>query len=210
MSEEYLVPHGYGEETLVEKKSRFIGRIWRVEREADALAKLKEIREKYWDASHHTFAYRIKQDNLMRYSDDGEPQGTAGMPILEVLRREELQNVCCIVTRYFGGTLLGAGGLTRAYGKAAKLALDAAGIDCMKEWTRFQMEVPYAMFDTIRRQLELMKCQELKMEYTDIIHIEAIISSEMFSACKKSVLDTSSGQIQAKVIENCFRGVQIR
>ena len=115
--EEYLVPSGEGIAELVEKRSRFLGHIWLTQTEEEALQCIKKMREQHWDATHNVYAYLIK-DGAMRYSDDGEPQGTAGIPVLEVLRKEGIYNVCCVVTRYFGGTLLGAGGLVRAYGKA--------------------------------------------------------------------------------------------
>lgn len=121
-----LHPHRPAAETMIEKKSRFTGRIWPVETEEEALAHIKKTRDEFWDATHNVYAYIIK-GGATRYSDDGEPGGTAGMPVLNVLRQAEISNVCCVVTRYFGGTLLGAGGLVRAYGRAAKLALDAAG-----------------------------------------------------------------------------------
>ena len=125
--DEYLIPTKDADAEMIEKKSRFIGHIFRTETEEEALARLKEMRETYWDATHNVYAYVIK-DGPTRFSDDGEPGGTAGMPVLDVLQREGVYNVCCVVTRYFGGTLLGTGGLVRAYSRSAKLALDAAGL----------------------------------------------------------------------------------
>ena len=114
MSEDYLTPAAYGEAELIEKRSRFIGRVWPVESEAEALEHLKEIRARHWDATHNVYAYILREGGTMRYSDDGEPQGTSGMPTLTVFRAKEIQNVLCVVTRYFGGILLGTGGLVRA------------------------------------------------------------------------------------------------
>ena len=127
--DEYLVPSEYGEDEFIEKKSRFIGRIWPVETEEEALARIQEMKKKHYDATHNCWAYIIR-DGAVRFSDDGEPGGTAGMPMLQVLQREGLFNAVCVVTRYFGGILLGAGGLTRAYGKAARDALSAAARGC--------------------------------------------------------------------------------
>ena len=104
---EYLVPTGDGEAQFIERRSRFIGHIFLTETEEEALARLKQMREQYWDATHNVYAYIIR-DGATRFSDDGEPGGTAGMPVLQVLQREELYNVTCVVTRYFGGILLGA------------------------------------------------------------------------------------------------------
>ena len=124
--EEYLVPTQFGEDEFYEKKSHFIGRVWPVETEEAALAKIQEMKKQHYDATHNCWAYIIK-DGPVRFSDDGEPGGTAGMPMLQVLQREGLFNIVCVVTRYFGGILLGAGGLVRAYTKGAKIAVDAAG-----------------------------------------------------------------------------------
>ena len=123
----YYVPVDAGEAEFTEKRSHFLGHVRRVETEAEARAFLDEMRKKYYDARHNCWCYRLREGGVERYSDDGEPQGTAGQPMLNVFQRENVENVVCIVTRYFGGILLGAGGLTRAYAKAAKDALDNAG-----------------------------------------------------------------------------------
>ena len=108
MEKDYFVPFAsYGEDKFEEKRSKFTGRLWHVETAEDAVAKIKEMRETFWDATHNCYAYILREGNVMRYSDDGEPQGTAGMPILEVLRHENLTDCVCVVTRYFGGVLLG-------------------------------------------------------------------------------------------------------
>lgn len=110
---EYFIPTGASETELVEKRSRFLGHVWPVESEGEARARIEEIRKKHYDARHHCWCYRIREGGVERYSDDGEPQGTAGQPMLNVFQREGVTNVCCVVTRYFGGILLGAGGLVR-------------------------------------------------------------------------------------------------
>ena len=125
--DEYLVPTDFGEDEFTEKKSRFIGRVWPVETEEEALEKIQQMKKQHYDATHNCWAYIIK-DGAVRFSDDGEPGGTAGMPMLQVLQREGLFNIVCVVTRYFGGILLGAGGLVRAYTKGAKIAVDAAEV----------------------------------------------------------------------------------
>ena len=132
---EYFVPTGASETELVEKRSRFLGHVWPVESEEEARARIEEIRKKHYDARHHCWCYRIREGGVERYSDDGEPQGTAGQPMLNVFQREGVTNVCCVVTRYFGGILLGAGGLVRAYTQSAKDALDAAASSVSRaEW----------------------------------------------------------------------------
>ena len=115
MEKDYFVPFAdFGEDKFEEKRSKFTGRLWHVETAEQAVAKIKEMRETFWDATHNCYAYILREGNVMRYSDDGEPQGTAGMPILEVLRHENLTDCVCVVTRYFGGILLGTGGPGRA------------------------------------------------------------------------------------------------
>ena len=123
---EYLVPYANAESEFEEKRSRFISHVFLVESEAEARARIDEMKKKYYDARHNCWCF-VLHDGTVRYGDDGEPQGTAGQPMLNVFQRENVENVVCIVTRYFGGILLGAGGLTRAYAKAAKDALDNAG-----------------------------------------------------------------------------------
>ena len=125
--DEYLVPTGYGEDEFVEKKSRFIGRVWPVDTEEEALEKIQQMKKQHYDATHNCWAYVIK-DGPMRFSDDGEPGGTAGNPMMQVLQRENIYNVVCVVTRYFGGILLGAGGLVETLHSNAKVnAVDYTG-----------------------------------------------------------------------------------
>ena len=153
---EYLVPFEDAESEFVEKRSRFISHVWRVESEAEARARIEEMKKRYYDARHNCWCYILKEGGVVRYSDDGEPQGTAGQPMLNVFQREAVTNVCCVVTRYFGGVLLGAGGLTRAYTKGAKDALDAAGICRMSLWTVWDVPSTYPLFE--RMKLEIAAC----------------------------------------------------
>lgn len=151
---EYLVPFEDAESEFTEKRSRFISHIWRVETEAEARARIEETKKRYYDARHNCWCYLIRQGGVVRYSDDGEPQGTAGQPMLNVFVREEVTNVCCVVTRYFGGILLGAGGLTRAYAKGAKDALDAAGISRMSLWTLWDIPCTYPLYERVKLEVE--------------------------------------------------------
>ena len=149
----YRVPFENAESEFVEKRSRFISHIWRVETEAEARTRIEEMKKKYYDARHNCWCYLL-HDGPVRYSDDGEPQGTAGQPMLNVFQREEVTNVCCVVTRYFGGILLGAGGLTRAYAKGAKDALDAAGICRMSLWTEWDVPCTYPLLERMKLAVE--------------------------------------------------------
>ena len=144
--EDYLVPRGVGQAEYIEKKSRFLGGVYPVTSEQEAKEILERVRRQHYDARHNCWCYILKSGQK-RYSDDGEPQGTAGQPMLNVFERERVVDVLCVVTRYFGGILLGAGGLCRAYTKAAKDALDAAGISKMQPWLRQQITVSYALFE---------------------------------------------------------------
>jgi len=148
---EYLIPTGYGEIELVEKRSRFIGRVWQVSTEEEAVAHLSAIRTAHRDANHNVYAYIIRESGVVRYSDAGEPQGTAGMPALNVFSKEEVTNVLCVVTRYFGGTLLGAGGLVRAYAQAAKMALDAAGVSVVRMWQEVLLACSYGQYERLSK-----------------------------------------------------------
>ena len=147
--DEYLVPTAFGEDEFYEKKSHFIGRVWPVETEEEALEKIQAMKKQHYDATHNCWAYIIK-DGAVRFSDDGEPGGTAGMPMLQVLQREGLYNIVCVVTRYFGGILLGAGGLVRAYTKGAKIAVDAAGKSMKRVWTVVYLPCPYPFYERVK------------------------------------------------------------
>ena len=147
----YRVPTAHGKAEFVEKRSRFIGQVWPVSAEEEALAHLSETQKQHRDANHNVYAYIIRNTGVIRYSDNGEPQGTAGQPVLHVLQREEITNVLCVVTRYFGGTLLGAGGLVRAYSQGAKIALDAAGISVVRMWRQILMSCTYAQYERFRK-----------------------------------------------------------
>ena len=145
----YRVPFENGESEFTEKRSRFISHIWRVETEAEARARIEEMKKRYYDARHNCWCYLLKEGGVVRYSDDGEPQGTAGQPMLNVFQREEVWNVCCVVTRYFGGILLGTGGLVRAYTTAASRALDSAEQVTVQPVVRLATTVDYPLYERV-------------------------------------------------------------
>ena len=152
--ESYRTLAGPGRDEVVIQKSRFIGQAWPCATEEDALACLRQVREQTRDAKHHCYADIIGQnEGILRYSDDGEPGGTAGMPMLSLMRSEHLVNCCCVVTRYFGGILLGTGGLVRAYTQGCRIALDAAGIVRMERTCMDLCEVPYGYWDSVQYAL---------------------------------------------------------
>ena len=166
MEKDYFVPFAdFGEDKFEEKSSKFTGRLWHVETAEQAVAKIKEMRETFWDATHNCYAYILREGNVMRYSDDGEPQGTAGMPILEVLRHENLTDCVCVVTRYFGGILLGTGGLVRAYTQGAQVAVAAAGVQRMSLYTVALIACPYNLYDIVTHLLPEYDCAVEETDY---------------------------------------------
>lgn len=197
--EEYYVPTGDAAAEFTERRSRFIGRIWRTETEEEAIAHIRQMREKHWDATHNVYAYVIR-DGATRYSDDGEPQGTAGMPVLEVLRREELFNVCCVVTRYFGGILLGAGGLVRAYAKSAKLAVDAAGISVKRVWERVSLRCPYALFARVKQETARYEGKLAETEYGADIQLTLLLPQTKTQEFLERIVDVSGGKLHGIII----------
>lgn len=193
--DEMKVPSAYGEAEYTDRKSRFIGHIWRTDTEEEALARIKEMREQYWDARHNVFAYIIAGGQT-RYSDDSEPQGTAGMPVLDVLRHEEIFNVTCVVTRYFGGVLLGTGGLVRAYSKSAKLALDSAGISVLRLWNRILLACPYRLYETVLSASERLGAVAEDKEYGADVLLTFLVPAEQTELFQERMTDLSGGVLQ--------------
>lgn len=206
----YLVPHAYGEAELIEKRSRFIGRVWPVADEAEAIARIKEMREKHWDATHNVYAYMIRENGATRYSDDGEPGGTSGMPTLNVFRSAGIQNVCCVITRYFGGVLLGAGGLVRAYSATAKRALDAAGIDRMAQWKSKLLSCSYGQYERVKRLLDDTEAMIENTDFGTDVVIEALLRADRAADFEKRLTDLTAGSVICEDTGEIFRGVQIR
>ena len=207
---EYRVPSGYGEAEIVEKKSRFIGRVWLTETEEEAIARIKEMRERHWDAAHNVYAYIIREGGLMRYSDDGEPQGTSGMPTLSVFRGEEIFNVCCVVTRYFGGTLVGTGGLVRAYSHTAKAALDCAGISVMRLWKKFLLACSYAQFERVKMEIADFEGITEEVDYGADVMITAILPEQRAAAFQARIFDVTAGSVMPEEICEEFRAARIK
>lgn len=204
----YLVPAGYGEAELIEKRSRFIARVWPVENEEEAVARIREMREKHWDATHNVYAYII-HGGPTRYSDDGEPQGTAGMPVLEVLRGAGVENVCCVVTRYFGGTLLGTGGLVRAYGKAARDALAETGVALKQLWKLLDLILPYSHFERIRQEVERFSGIVADTEYSADICLHVLLPASQAPAFIARVTDLTRGTVTPVEAGEEFRAVAV-
>ena len=207
--EEYLVPTGFGEDEFIEKKSRFIGRLWPVETEEEALAKIQEMKKQHYDATHNCWAYIIR-DGAVRFSDDGEPGGTAGMPMLQVLQREGLFNVVCVVTRYFGGVLLGAGPLLRAYQTTAKETLNAAGVSVVRRWVELTIPCGYNLLGKLTQEIPLWDGIVADTEYGADVTIKALLPEGKEGEFAKRVLDLTSGTVQATVTGESLKAVPVR
>ena len=193
--DEYLVPTRFGEDEFIEKKSRFIGRVWPVETEAAALEKIQEMKKQHYDATHNCWAYIIK-DGPVRFSDDGEPGGTAGMPMLQVLQREGLNNIVCVVTRYFGGILLGAGGLVRAYTKGAKIAVDAAGKSMKRVWTVLYVPCPYSFYERVKLETESFGGIIRNTEFGVEVELEILFPQSQAQLFLNRLTDMTSGTVE--------------
>lgn len=207
---EYLVPSGFGEAEFVEKRSRFIGRVWLTETEEEAIGRISEMRERHRDATHNVYAYIIREGNAMRYSDDGEPQGTSGMPTLNVFRGEGIFNVCCVVTRYFGGILLGTGGLARAYSHAAKIALEAAGVSVMRLWDRLLISCDYSRYERIKNELDSFGGMTEDTDFGADVVITALLPEGKTESFTERITDITSGQAYIEKIDSQFMAVRIR
>ena len=189
---------------FVEKRSRFIGHIKPVETQEEALEFIGDLKTKYWDATHNVYAYNIRQGGVRRFSDDGEPQGTAGMPVLDVLLKEDVTDCVVVVTRYFGGTLLGAGGIVRAYSHAAKLALDSGGIARMVLCSRCELECDYGLFERVRQLIEFWEGVIEDSDFSDSVKIKFYLIKEKVDNFEDALSDLSLGKVQNKRIEELF------
>ena len=210
MTENYLVPASYGESEFIEKRSRFIGQVWTVEAESEAQAHIEAARKQYYDARHNVYAYIIRSGGAMRYSDDGEPSGTAGQPVLNVFRQEKIYNVCCVVTRYFGGILLGTGGLTRAYSTTAKQALEKAGVMRMALWKRYLIPCAYNRYERIRRLLEDYEAVTEDVAYAEDVTFSVLLREDCAEDFLKALEDVTAGSVHTENRGETFRGVRIR
>ena len=205
---EYLVPTGAGEAEFTEKRSRFLGHVRPVESEEQARAFIAEMKKEHYDARHNCWCY-ILRGGVERYSDDGEPQGTAGIPMLEVFRREGVYNAVCVVTRYFGGVLLGAGGLVRAYTRGAKDALDAAGISAVRRWVAMEVPCTYGQYEEVRREVSRFGGVAENVDYGADVLLSVLIPEEEAERFAAHLLDASAGTIEALEAGESFRAAPL-
>ena len=189
------------EARFIEKKSEFIGYLCPVQTEEQAVAFIEEIRAMHRKATHNCYAYILRENNAARHSDDGEPGGTAGVPIYEVLRKEGLTDVCCVVTRYFGGVLLGAGGLVRAYTKGAKDAVDAAQIKCMAEAVKLAVTVDYGLYGRLAQVFADFDARVEDERFADNVRIVLHIRAENSQKLTEKLVDVCNGAVSVEEIE---------
>lgn len=184
-----------GSDEIVEKKSRFIAQVFPVKTEEEVTQILEATRKKYWDARHNCYAFVLGTDGgISRCSDDGEPSGTAGRPILEVLTKRELKDVLVIVTRYFGGTLLGTGGLVRAYSQAAQAGLAASRIITKQAGIRMTIDTDYNGIGKLQYVAAQLEAAVLNTLYTDKVQMVLLVPSSFTEKVKKEVTEATSGQ----------------
>ena len=201
---DFRVPYQAAETEFTEKRSRFIGHLLPVETEEQAREFIAQMKKKYYDARHNCWCYLIGRD-VLRYGDDGEPQGTAGQPMLNVFQRENVTNVVCVVTRYFGGILLGAGGLTRAYSKGAKDALIASGIAVMGAWARVKVPCTYPLFQRVKLEIESANGVVDDVQYGADVVLAVSLPAEQTEGLQRRLTELSAGGIAVEVLSEEYR-----
>ena len=205
MSEEYKAVYEGGEGELIEKKSRFIATVIPAESEEEALAFIEAMKKKYWNATHNCSAYVIgEKGQLKRCSDDGEPSGTAGRPMLEVLEGEGIRNVAVVVTRYFGGTLLGTGGLVRAYSASVKAGLASSVLITKIPGVKLKIETDYTGLGKIQYLLGEMGIRTLDSQYTDHVELDVLVPETMLERVKAELIEGTNGQAKLEEGANCW------
>lgn len=202
--QEYKTVEKEASDFFIEKKSKFIGYAKPVKTQEDAVEFISKIKSKHWDATHNVYAYVLRENNIQRYSDDGEPSGTAGVPVLDVMLKESLVDVCVVATRYFGGTLLGAGGLVRAYSHTSKIALEAAGIITMAQCSVMSAEVDYSFYDRLNILLSDFSAVILNTSFSDKVCVEFSVKENIVDSLNAKLIDVSNGKYISKFLRSEF------
>lgn len=202
--QEYKTVEKEANDFFIEKKSKFIGYAKPVKTQEEAVEFISEIKSKHWDATHNVYAYVLRENNIQRYSDDGEPSGTAGVPVLDVMLKENLVDVCVVATRYFGGTLLGAGGLVRAYSHTSKIALEAAGIITMAQCSIMSAEVDYSFYDRLNILLSDFSAVILDTSFSDKVCVKFSVKENTVDLLNAKLIDVSNGKYALKFLRSEF------
>ena len=200
MAGTYKRPLCVAQVEFAEKKSRFIGHLAPASSEEEALAFLRRTREKHREANHNVYAYRIMDSGICRHSDAGEPSGTAGMPLLDVFMKQNIYDFCCVATRYFGGILLGAGGLIRAYARCGVLALESSGIGFMRECTLCAVTLPYALYAAVKRLLDICGAEIGSEDFGVEIVLRFTLVTEKLAQLQQSLVELTSGAVTADIL----------
>lgn len=205
LKKNFRTVHGFGQDEIIINKSRFIGYAIMVETEEEAQAFVAEIKEKHKDATHNVYAYMVgESSNIQRYSDDGEPSGTAGIPILELLKKEDLRNVVVVVTRYFGGIKLGAGGLVRAYIKGAKCGLEAAKIVDKVMYSRMRIRLDYTLYGKVENELMNLNYRTENIAYDDAVNLDILCRSEEYEMLVGKLKDLTSANMEYSLVDENY------
>ncbi len=191
---EYKTVEFENSDDFVEKKSRFIGYVKPVKTSDEALEFINKIKSKHWDATHNVYAYVLKENNIQRYSDDGEPSGTAGVPVLDVILKNGLVDVCVVVTRYFGGILLGAGGLVRAYSHGSKIALESGNIITMAPCKILSVKVDYSFYERMNILLSEFNANIEETLFEESVKINFSLKEDKVTLLSEKLTEQSNGK----------------
>ena len=205
----YYIPTAPGEAELTEKRSTFLGHVRCVQTEDEARDFIAAKKKQYHDARHNCWCCQIR-GGAERYSDDGEPQGSAGIPMLEVFRREGVTNAVCVVTRYFGGILLGTGGLLRAYTKSAKDALAAAGVSAVRRWVCADVQCSYALLERVKNTAAALSGSLDGLDYGADVTLHLLLPEEAVETFEAQLRDLSAGAVEVKSVGESFRAVRVK
>lgn len=208
MEKEYKTIKIENFDEFVEKKSRFIGYACPVKTQQEAADFINKIKSKHWDATHNVSAYVLRENNIQRSSDDGEPSGTAGVPVLDVLLKEKLFDVCVVVTRYFGGTLLGAGGLIRAYSHGSKIAVESSNIITMAPCKIMSVSVEYSFYDRLNILLSEFNSNIENTDFAENVTVTFSLRQQLVEALSNDLTQLSNGKYSLNEIGEKFAQVE--
>lgn len=207
---EYLTIKKPSESLLIIKKSKFISNVFPIKNKEEAEQYLEVLRKKYWDATHNVYAYTIgKNDEVQKFSDDGEPSGTAGKPVLETIKSKGIKNVLVVITRYFGGTLLGAGGLIRAYSESASLGLDKAGIIKVVKCNIYKVIIDYGLLGSVEWEIRKRNIVIKNISYTEDVLLEVCVPISTNIDFPKLILNLTDGNAKINLIKCCYMSIWV-
>ncbi len=202
--QEYKTVENEASDFFIEKKSRFIGYVCPVKTQEEAADFINKIKSKHWDATHNVSAFVLRENNIQRCSDDGEPSGTAGVPVLDAILKSGVVDVCVVATRYFGGTLLGAGGLVRAYSHTSKIALEAGNIITMAQCSVLEANVDYSFYERMNQLLSEFNTRIINTDFADSVKITFSIKEAYQEALEDKLKDISNGKYSTNFIKTEF------